>query len=98
MFQFAESKSHQTGESHVGPWHVYANPQKPWLCPVLSLARFLFCPPDVLQGDVPLFEGDSQYERYSKVVFKLVWNISPELKRLVFKGKMIWAHIHIGKG
>lgn len=46
VFEFAKSKGYQKGESHVGPWHVYANPQKPWLCPVLSLSRYIICYPD----------------------------------------------------
>ncbi|NIR17287.1 MAG: hypothetical protein GWN86_26585, partial [Desulfobacterales bacterium] len=52
VFEFAKSKGHQKGEEHVGPWHVYANPDKPWLCPVLALARYLLVYPEVLKGDV----------------------------------------------
>ena len=33
VFEFAKSKGHQKGEEHVGPWHVYANPETPWICP-----------------------------------------------------------------
>ena len=71
VFQFAKSKGNQTGEPH-GPWHVYTNPRKPWICPVLSLARYLFCFPEVLKGDVPFFEGTNQYARYSARFMKLV--------------------------
>ena len=42
VFQFAKSKGHQQGEEHVGPWHVFSNPDEPHICPVLSLARYLF--------------------------------------------------------
>ena len=42
IFEFAKSKSHQEGEEHVGPWHVYANPMEPSICPVLSLAVLMF--------------------------------------------------------
>ena len=40
VFQFAKSKSQQDGEEHIGPWHIYANPKEPFICPVLSLARY----------------------------------------------------------
>ena len=53
VFEFEKSKTRQTGDP-FGPWHVYSNPEKPWLCPVLALARYLFCYPEVLRGDVPL--------------------------------------------
>ena len=42
VFRFTKSKGPQNGEEHVGPWHVYANPKKQHLCPVLSVARYLF--------------------------------------------------------
>ena len=61
LFESAKSKGHQKVEEHLGPWHVYANPSKMWLCPVLSLLWYLFCYPDVLKGDVPIFEVKSQY-------------------------------------
>ena len=71
VFEFAKSKGQQKGEPH-GPWHVYANPLKPWICPVLGLARYLLCYPDVLKGDVPLFEGTNQYGRYAARFMQLV--------------------------
>eukprot|EP00804_Cyclotella_cryptica_P025704 CCRYP_002907-RA/>CCRYP_002907-RA protein AED:0.33 eAED:0.33 QI:0/0/0/1/0/0/2/0/270 len=64
VFQFAKSKGNQTGDE-FGPWHVYANPDAPWICPVLAFARYLFCYPDILRGGAPLFEGSNQYNRYS---------------------------------
>jgi len=63
VFQFAKSKGHQEGEEHVGPWHVYANPLNPVICPFLSMAIFLFTYPDVLASNSDLFAGTSQYER-----------------------------------
>ena len=50
VFEFAKSKGNQKGKEHVGPWHVHANPEKPWLCPVVALARYLFCYPEILKG------------------------------------------------
>eukprot|EP00804_Cyclotella_cryptica_P001238 CCRYP_012739-RB/>CCRYP_012739-RB protein AED:0.12 eAED:0.12 QI:0/0.71/0.62/1/0.71/0.62/8/4111/127 len=59
VFEFAKTKGNQTGDE-FGPWHVYANPQAPWICPVLAFARYLFCYTDVLRGDAPLFQGSAQ--------------------------------------
>jgi len=71
VFEFAKSKGDQTGDPH-GPWHVYANPLKPWMCPVLSLARYLFCYPERMLTDMPLFEGTNQYARYSTRFMQLI--------------------------
>ena len=62
VFAFAKTKGNQTSDE-FGPWHVYANPKTLWICPVLAMARYLFCFPDALRGDAPLFEGTSQYNR-----------------------------------
>ena len=85
VFEFEKSKGHQKGENNLGSWHVYANPSKMWLCPVLSLPRYLFCYPDVLKGDVPLFEGKSQFTRYATRLAKLVKKLDTRLKILGFE-------------
>jgi hypothetical protein len=72
VFEFAKSKSQQDGEEHIGPWHIYANPKEPFICPILSLARYLFTFPTVLVGKSPLFEGTSQYNRYSKIFSRIL--------------------------
>ncbi|KAL7524807.1 hypothetical protein ACHAXR_003117, partial [Thalassiosira sp. AJA248-18] len=86
VFEFAKSKGHQKGEEHVGPWHVYSNPQMPWLCPILALAMYLLCYPDVLKGDVPLFPGTekSVYNRYADRFNKLVKQMKKPLAKLGF--------------
>ena len=67
VFQFAKSKGHQMGEDHVGPWHVYSNPEKPHLCPFLSLSQYLFCFPATIKPNGRLFDGLNQYGRYLKI-------------------------------
>jgi len=84
VFEFAKSNSHQRGESHIAPWHVYANPHMPWCCPVLSLARYLFSFPEVLKGDMPLFDGTSQYARYHNLFSNLLTCLKSELFDLGF--------------
>ena len=92
VFEFAKSKSHQKGEKHVGPWHVYANPLKPWCCPILSLARYFFSYPEVLRGDMPLFEGNSQYQRYHKLFSSLVQVLGPELQQMGYLPGDLGSH------
>ena len=65
VFAFAKSKGHQAGEECVGPWHIYANPFEPEICPVLALARYLLSFPDKLRSNTALFEGTAQYNRYT---------------------------------
>jgi hypothetical protein len=77
VFEFAKTKGNQTGDE-FGPWHVYANPKAPWICPVLAFARYLFCYTDVLRGDAPLFQGSAQYSRYSTRLAKTVGEMEAE--------------------
>ena len=82
VFQFAKSKGHQNGEEHVGPWHLYANPENPHICVVLSLARYLFTYPQLLKEDSSLFQGTSQYNRYAKLFLQLIAYNKYELQQL----------------
>ena len=72
VFEFANSKVHQKGENNLGHWHVYEDPSIMWMCPVLSLLRYLFFYPDILKVDVQLFEERSQYTRCAMQLTKIV--------------------------
>ena len=61
VFQFAKSKGHRKGEKHVGLWHLYSNPYKLWLSPILALSRYLFCYAEVLRG------GRSTFRRQATI-------------------------------
>jgi hypothetical protein len=82
VIEFAKSKGHQGGKENVGPWHVYANPLKPWKYPVLSLGRYLLTFSDLIKSNGSLFGGRSQYERYSKLFLKLIDEHDDELCQL----------------
>ena len=41
LFFFGKSKTNPTGEKSNEPWHVYANPHNPFICPVLALSKYL---------------------------------------------------------
>ena len=59
-FIFEKEKGKQHGDMH-GPWHCFANPEKPHICLVLAFARYIFAFPEVLQEGKPLFPGTNQY-------------------------------------
>lgn len=93
VFMFSKSKSQQDGaEEYLGPWHVYANPQKPWLCPILAIARFCFMYPEVFTGNRPLFEGKNSYSRYQKVFTQLLHDHSRELRQLGVEPSDLGTH------
>ena len=46
---FSKSKGNQLGEASKKSWHVYSNPNNPFLCPVLALARYLISNLDILK-------------------------------------------------
>ena len=73
-----QNKGNQTSDE-FGPWHVYANPETLWIYPVLAMARYLSCFPDALRSDAPLFEGTSQYNRYSSQFARLLDDMKAEL-------------------
>ena len=82
VFQFAKSKGRQNGEEHLGPWHVFANPHKPYLCPVLAMARYLFMYPESLLGTRKVFEGSNTYSRYCKQYRSFLFKHAKEIKDL----------------
>ena len=73
---FAHMKNDQAAERPRDPRHVYANPTMPEVCPILSLGVYLLCfspESDASQ----LFPGAGQYDRYSKILHRLL--AQPEL-------------------
>ena len=62
------------------------------ICPVLALARYLFCYPEVLRGDVPLFEGTNKYARYSAGMLKFYKEHQDDLKRMGIDYKSLGSH------
>ncbi|GFH49053.1 hypothetical protein CTEN210_05529 [Chaetoceros tenuissimus] len=92
VFIFAKSKSTKKEEKFLGPWHVYANPHKPWLCPVLALARYLLTYPEAFAGSRPLFEGNNSYSRYDKEFNTLLKKNKEEIESLGIKIKDLGTH------
>ena len=61
------SKGDQEGVNSKEPWHIYANPEEPAVCPVLSLACYLLAYPQVTDGN-KLFMSTDPYQRFSKIL------------------------------
>ena len=72
VFEFVKYKRHQNGEEHIGSWHVYDNPEEPHLCLVMSLARYLLTYPQLLNEDVSLCQGTSQYNIYANLFLQVI--------------------------
>ena len=82
VFEFAKSKGMQGGEYPVGPWHVYANPLNPFIWPLLALAIYFLMFPETLNTNAAVFQGMSQYNRYSRAFLRFVAEHKVELQKL----------------
>lgn len=89
---FAHMKNDQMGEKPRDPRHVYANPINPEICPILAMAIYLICFPDLEQPQ--LFPGNNQYERYRKALERLLNtdNVKKELNARGIECKDIGTH------
>ena len=64
-----KSKGYQERVNLIEPWHVYSNPTNPFICPILRLARYIFCNPSVMNGSCKNTESTNQYQLYSKAFY-----------------------------
>jgi hypothetical protein len=70
----AKHKGDQTGDGLSNLKHVYANPTKPHICPILSLAVFIWCTQRNAQENHRLFRGKPE-GRYSKILRQVLTNL-----------------------
>ena len=78
----AKAKHDQEGEGAKTPWHIYANPSNPFVCPVLALGLYLFSHPDLLTNESFLFSGSHQYRRYTQVLKRALMLDESNFRRL----------------
>ena len=62
---FAQMKNDQAAERPKDPRHVFANPLKPAICPLLSLGIYFLLEGFEAQGNRLFHGGVSPYERYN---------------------------------
>ena len=90
---FAHMKNDQTGERPRDPRHIYPNPDKPDICPILSLALY-WATNSIAPGASELFPGNNQYDRFQKILARTVHldNVAIELERLGLGPEDIGTH------
>lgn len=87
------SKTDQEGVNGRTPYHLYANPLSPHLCVVLSLSTYVLCSPGLLESDHQLlFPAQFQYNRYSKLLQRVISENEQEFERLGVKKESIGTH------
>ena len=84
VFYFATTKTDQNGKEQRLPWHVYLNPLKPHICPVLAFAKYVLSHPGVIQnnGRNMLFPGTNQYSRFLKIFYSILMKHEDEIQEL----------------
>ncbi len=73
LFDIGKTKTDQEGTKNVDhPWHVYSNPEDPYICPFVAMGCHLMSNPNILAGKCALFEGSGQYDRFNKIFLDIV--------------------------
>ena len=86
---FAHMKMDQTGDEAKYYRHLYANPCCPLICPALLLAFYFSCCCNLPQsGQSKLFPGWDQYQRFSEMLSRLIWDHETEVSQLGANPKM----------
>jgi hypothetical protein len=88
--QFAHTKTDRAGEDAGHKRHIYANPEMPEICPILSLGRYRLSFPGMDRG--LLFSGASQYDRFRKLLKRVVTEHGDEIQRLGVDPDEIGVH------
>jgi hypothetical protein len=78
--QFAHTKTDRAGEDAGNKCHIFANPDTPEICPILSLGCYRLSFPGIDKG--LLFPGASQYDRFRKLLKRIVKEHTDEIRRL----------------
>ena len=96
MIFFGHMKNDQGGDRSKHPRAVFANVFKPWICPILSLGLY-FLVNDFNDLSQPLFEGERQFSRVSKIFKDLFENdplIKTELPKKQHEAVQLWYTLH----
>jgi len=88
---FGHTKTDTTGETSASrDRHVYANPLLPEICCVTSLARYLVSFPSSWES--PLFPGSDQYDRFRKILKRVLHKHNQDIRRLGVDPAEIGVH------
>jgi len=88
--QFAHSKTDQIGATAGWKRHIYANPSMPEICAVLSYALCRQTFP--AEEGSKLFNGEKQYDRFRKILGRVLEEHKDEVLRMGIDPKSIGVH------
>ena len=90
---FSQMKNDQFGERPRDPRHIYANPLCPEICGILALGMYWSCYA-FEEGEIKLFPGNNQYERFRKILSRLVLleSVVEELERRSVDPESLGTH------
>jgi hypothetical protein len=88
--KFAHTKKDMAGLDGGHKRHIYANPNMPEICAVLSTSRYLLQFPESMMGG--LFPGSSQYDRFRKGLKSLLEKKEEEVLRMGVDPESIGVH------
>ena len=90
---FGHTKMGQSGDDAKYPRHLYANPKNPLSCPVFALALyFSTCFNTPLVNDSLLFPGNDQYQRFSKMLVRMLNEHEEEVSNLGYRNSDLGTH------
>ena len=92
VIYFKKNKTDQEGENGKVPFHIYANPSCPEICPVLALGLYLVNNPGLLVTNGKLFAGEYQYNRYADILNLTLKKYEDEFARIGVKAGTIGTH------
>jgi hypothetical protein len=88
--KFAHTKKDMEGLDGGHKRHIYANPNMPEICAILSTSRYLIQFPESMSGR--LFPGSSQYDRFRKGLKHLLKKHKEEVLRMGVDPDSIGVH------
>ena len=90
---FGHTKTDQTGEDAKYPRHIYANANDPLVCPLFALALYFSCCFETQQElDGPLFPGNDQHQRFSKMLARCIVDHQEQVFALGFLPRDLGTH------
>lgn len=88
--QFARTKTSREGHDAGFMRHLYANPATPEICVLLSVSRYRLVFPGMETGR--LFPGSGQYDRFRKILSKVVAAHAYEIRQMGIDPENIGVH------
>ena len=93
ILRMKRTKNDQDGKWKKYPFHVFCNPQKPWLCCPTAIGTYILSSQNVIAGQGgKLFPSQNQYARYSHILQKTIRDNEEEFAEIGVTAKEIGSH------